>query len=186
MNKYLLWAMGAGIVFAVACGSDDSGDGGGSGSCATNPASCKADETCWPIDATGHFGCIPAAAGQPQGSTCTTYVNQATCSAGLYCFPSASGSSEGTCEPFCSGGTCTGNSACLQVTTTGGSKEAVPVCSPSGTGGAGGMGGSGGSAGSTGGTAGSSSGGSAGSAGSSGGSAGVAGSAGSPADAGTD
>jgi hypothetical protein len=185
MNEFLRLALGAGFVLAVGCGSDDSGGGGTSGSCASNPASCKADETCWPIDATGHFGCIPAAAGQTQGSTCTTFVNQATCGAGLYCFPSMSGSSEGTCEPFCASGSCTGSSVCTQVTTTGGSKEAVPVCSPSGTGGTGGMGGgagSGGSAGSSGGSAGSSG----GSAGSSGGSAGAAGSAGSPADAGTD
>lgn len=150
-----------------ACGSDDEGGGAqGPSGCGKTPQNCPSDQTCWPVNTAGHLECTVAPAEQTQGKDCTLLVGQATCAPGLYCFPSVSGTSSGTCQPFCPTGTCSGGTQCFQVGTVGGT-ETIPVCSPAvdadaGTGGTAGAG-SGGTAGAgTGGTAGASSGGTAG------------------------
>jgi hypothetical protein len=173
------WLGALGMCVAVglvsACGSDDDeGSSPGPTGCGKTPTACPADQTCWPVSTSGHLECSVAPVDQTQGKDCTLLIGQATCAPGLYCFPNVSGTSNGTCQPFCQSGTCSGDSQCFQVGSVGGT-EIVPVCSPppvdvdagtdSGTGGGAGAG-SGGSAGSSsGGTAGTSSGGASGNAG---------------------
>lgn len=155
------------LAALAACGSSDD-DGGSSASCTADPWSCGAGKTCWPADVQGTFACLPAAA-TPKGGNCTTIAGQATCGEAMFCFPSQSGSTTGTCMPFCSTAqACAGGEPCVQVQIQAPAKPIVNVCMPQQglpDGGAGGAGGSGGSD-------------------SFGGSAGVAGSAGATPDAG--
>lgn len=188
------------VLLAVACGSDDSDGGGGSSSCASSPASCGDGKTCWVVNTSGKYGCLPAANAQPEGAACQNTVGQANCNAGLTCFPGQQGSATGTCQPFCAkDGSCTNGGTCLSVTLIGTpGAEVIKACSPAGTGGTGGTGGGAGSGGASGGAAGSggsggSTGGAAGSGGTGGGtggtgggSGGTTGGTGGASDAGTD
>jgi hypothetical protein len=195
-----LGVIGAGVVLALACSSEDGGSNapGKDPGCGQDPWACGAGETCWPVSLDGHLECINAPTDQVEGAPCQFIVNQAMCAPHLYCFPAAQNSTSGVCSPFCNQGVCLNGGTCVQVYIQGGT-EKVQVCTPNagdaGTGGdagtdasvggTGGVAGSGGTAGtsaggtagtSSGGTAGTSSGGTAGT--SSGGSAGQSGSAG--------
>lgn len=102
------------IVGLLACACSSSDSSGGShppASCTTDPSTCAAGTVCWPNNANGDYACLPAAAGQGQGSTCSNVIGQPQCDVGLACFPSANGSPTGMCEPFC-GTTAPDNTKC--------------------------------------------------------------------------
>lgn len=103
------------LVLALACGCGgtepaeltDPGPG-----CTEDPLACPAGTTCWPVDISGRFDCLPAPQSQQHGAACKIELDRADCAAGLFCYPTAP--SSGVCSPFCSG-TCADGAACNDV-----------------------------------------------------------------------
>jgi hypothetical protein len=88
-----------GLVVA-ACSSNSSGSGAASVPCNQNPWECPSTQTCWP-ESLSAFACLNAGPGT-LGATCMNTVGSPTCGAGLACFESISGATEGTCVAYCS------------------------------------------------------------------------------------
>ncbi len=88
------------LTTATTACSSSSGGGASSLPCNENPWECPSAQTCWPESASA-FACLNAGPG-PLGSSCQNTVGTPTCGAGLACFQSVSGTSEGACVAYCS------------------------------------------------------------------------------------
>lgn len=131
MRRFMqgLGSLGPCLAIALAaCGSDDDGGASKPSGCGAAPLACAPDQTCWTVNTSGHLACILAAPDGTEGKDCTNLINQATCAPGLFCMPNVSGSSSGTCQPFCQNAACANGGQCFQVGPPGGG-EIVLVCS---------------------------------------------------------
>ena len=119
-------------ALASACGSDDS-EGGATPTCASNPQSCPAGQTCWVVDQSLKYACIDAPADKVQGTPCVLSPGLAPCGPGLYCISLDPNSSQGFCSPFCQNLACPGGAQCVQYTVfaPGVTAEPINVCTPS-------------------------------------------------------
>ena len=83
----------------AACGSTPA-PGPDTSQCYKDPYSCPMGQTCWPMDTSPRFSCLP---GEPTGafkSSCMNTLGKATCAAGLACDQSGMALA-GTCTPYC-------------------------------------------------------------------------------------
>lgn len=111
----------ASSIGVVACSSESSAT---PSSCATNPFSCPAGQTCSAKDTGGTFACLPSGAGK-KGDACQNTPGATTCGDTLVCLQTSRAG--GQCSPFCEEGSGTAHAcaataqcraAALQGTTT--------------------------------------------------------------------
>lgn len=103
-----------GLFVVLGCASEpepeleDPGPG-----CTGDPGACAAGTTCWPVDTSGKFDCLPAPMEQVAGSACAIDLGVADCAPGLFCYPTAPAS--GVCSPFCTSWDDCGGDPCNEV-----------------------------------------------------------------------
>ena len=113
------------VVLAVsACSSSSSSTP--PASCLSDPASCGAGHTCWPVDTVPNFACVtsgPAAFAAP----CDNTIGQATCGDGLTC--DQLGPSKGACTSFCDANTaCPNGYSCWETHVGSANGPALDLC----------------------------------------------------------
>lgn len=69
------------LLGSAACGSDPPQP------CLNNPQGCGQGNTCWPIDMSGTFQCLPSKPYVAFGADCALIVGSSTCADGWICAP---------------------------------------------------------------------------------------------------
>lgn len=118
-------ASGVALLLAAGGCSSSSSSSSTPAACNTQPFTCAAGTTCWPIDQAADFKCIKSGAGKA-GDSCLNTPNSATCGDGFLCLQQTQ--TDGHCVPYCdSAHTCPTGQACTAAQIIG-TTQVTHVC----------------------------------------------------------